>query len=396
LREGWVSYTGLGLIGISARAVEMLSPALREDLRKWVATGGTLFVYREIAPGSDPVALLLNETPAPKARPDLTPHYFGRVRWFKNDPFQGEKAYWTWLLGEAIGHPGTAFNARFGFQGRGGPFMSVPGVGAVPVRAYGLMVALFALAIGPVNYFVLRRKKKLHLLFVTTPALALAMTAAMVAYGILSEGLGVKATMASLTWLDQDRHEAVTLGRMAFYAGMGIRGGLWFPRDIAAFPAAGDMTSGSLDTTEGLRFRGGWVRPRAMLNYVTAGVAPARGRLQVKRAGAALQVTNGQGVGIRQIYLMDARKTLYKAAGIADGAAGTTFTPPPDKPDTAFGLDRTTGIHLLRRADLEPGTFLAELEGSAYFVSGLRRFTEYGGRHLLFGRFSEEGDGHSD
>ena len=46
----------------------------------------------------------------------------------------------------------------------------IPGVGEAPVVSFLLLVSLFAIVIGPVNYVVLGRSRRLYLLLLTVPA----------------------------------------------------------------------------------------------------------------------------------------------------------------------------------------------------------------------------------
>ena len=51
----WISYSQLGAILASANAVEKMSPEQTEDLRKWVAMGGNLHIYRAAMSAIDPL-----------------------------------------------------------------------------------------------------------------------------------------------------------------------------------------------------------------------------------------------------------------------------------------------------------------------------------------------------
>jgi len=320
----------------------------------------------------------------------------------QGDPFGWDEAAWKNFLQKDIRHQQHDFRARFGFnetdlsgsgpsRGRKGFLLDIPGVGRVPIRIYAVMITLFAVGIGPLNYFLLKRKKKLHLLFVITPLAAMAVTVGMITYGMFSEGLGIKGRCLSLTYLDQDRHEAVTVGRMSLYAGMSPRGGMLFPMDVAVFPAAGEMRSGSLELGGSQRFEGGYLPSRTLVNFVTAGVAPARGRLVVKRTQDSLQISNGLGVGIKLIYLMDESGNTFRAEKIAAGGEATAKAcrALTGRRAAGLGISQDSKIPLLTQAQLEKSTYLAELEDSPFFITGLNELAESGSRHILYGRFAE-------
>ncbi len=404
LPQGWICYTQLGVIGVSARALEQMPNARREDLRKWIATGGTLFIYRLGIAQTNAPGLILGKDSFQGDSGNQIPHYLGSIWLLQDDPFNWDETAWKNFLQTDIKHQQHDFRARFGFNetdlsdsgprrrgGAKGFLLDIPGVGLVPVRTYAVIIILFAVGIGPLNYFLLKRKRKLHLLFVITPLVAVVVTGGMVAYGMLSEGLEIKARYLTLTQLDQDRHEAVTIGRMSLYAGMSPRGGLLFPMDVAVFPAAGEMRPGSLELAGSQRFEGGFLPSRTLVNFVTAAIAPARGRLAVKRQEDTLQVSNALGVPIKDIYLMDEAGNTFRAQNIAAGDQATAHPCPALTGGLAAGLGikQESRIPLLTQARLKKSTYLAELEDSPFFITGLNEVVEFGSRHILYGRFAE-------
>ena len=98
-------------------------------------------------------------------------------------PFPGTQFEWGWLLG-TIGSKRILWYQRHGLSTalENPDFWKflIPGVGLAPVGGFRVLITLFVIAIGPVNYFLLRRLKRLHLLLLTTPASAAVVTAAVV------------------------------------------------------------------------------------------------------------------------------------------------------------------------------------------------------------------------
>ena len=384
--EGWIAYTRVDLIGVSAKALEAMTSTQREDLRKWVATGGSLFIYRPSGTASGLVELLLGKGAALGPDQVTVPHYFGRVHLVRADALDWDKERWGNQIKRMEYLPG-----RFGSQGRDVRPANIPGVGRPPVRVYGFIIVLFAIAIGPVNYFMLKRKRKLHLLFFITPMAALAVTAGMIVYGVFAEGLGIKVHIEGVTWLDQDRHEAVTTGRMSIYAGMRPSGGLWFPMDTAALPAAGDFGSGLLELGDGQRFLEGWLPPRTIVEYSITSVAPARARLRIERDGDGYRVTNGLEASINDIVVMDREGKFYRAANIAPGGS----TKAVDRHSLRRDLSAFLGAlrsPMMRRAELVNGSYLAVLDRSPFFQVGTPKIEERGSLHVLYGRLAEQAD----
>ena len=72
----------------------------------------------------------------------------------------------------------------------------IPDVGTAPVFEFQILMSLFVVAIGPVNYWLLRRRGQLPLLLLTVPVGAFTTTLLLFAYGFFSQGAGHQCTSA--------------------------------------------------------------------------------------------------------------------------------------------------------------------------------------------------------
>ncbi len=96
----------------------------------------------------------------------------------------------------------------------------VPGLGEAPVLVFLSVILLFAVVVGPVNFLLLRRWRRPLLVLLTVPACGIGTTLAMLGYGLVHDGLGVRGVVRSWTLLDQDRHEATSLAARTLFAGL--------------------------------------------------------------------------------------------------------------------------------------------------------------------------------
>ncbi len=126
---------------------------------------------------------------------------FGRVvALASDDPFAYPAAEWRWLVN-------TITPARWKWRFRHGLSLDldnpsfdnflIADVGLPPVRAYRVLISLFVILIGPVNYWYLRRHGRLHLLLFTVPAAALVATLALVGYAFIADGLELRCAPAA-------------------------------------------------------------------------------------------------------------------------------------------------------------------------------------------------------
>src|SRR5262249_25775785 len=138
----------------------------------------------------------------------------GRVVVIAADPYAKEGSeYWLWLF-RCIGQQQWSWHLRHGVSltRPNNEFWNflIPGVGRAPITAFLLLITVFMLAIGPINYYVLRRRGRLMLLLLTVPAAAAIVTVALIFYAIVADGLGTRVRVRSFTTIDQGRQQAVS------------------------------------------------------------------------------------------------------------------------------------------------------------------------------------------
>ncbi len=209
----------------------------------------------------------------------------------------------------------------------------IPGVGLAPVTAFQVLITAFVVAIGPLNYWWLRRRGKLHLLVMVVPLSAALVTLALFGYALAVDGLGVRVRCRSYTLLDQRTGEASCWARTSYYAGLAPSGGLKFSDDVAAIALLpqtpderhGELRSRTLSWLPGeQKLVSGWIASRAPTQLLTVRSRRSAAGLQVKLAagGAPAQVENRLGVRVERLLLADAAGNHYRAESIApDGTA---------------------------------------------------------------------------
>lgn len=255
----------------------------------------------------------------------------GTVMAFPKDPFPGSGRDWMWFWAAA---PADSSNwvARNGFSSRRGhsEFLQfeIPGLRGVPIPAFLVLITLFALAIGPVNYFVLWKRRRLWMLVVTIPAIAFLTSATLFGYSTIAHGFSVKSRTRSVTVLDQVSRDAVTTARTSLFAGLSPSRGLKYSPETAVFPiwSGAPEEIGAVDWTETQSFDPAWIRSRTRTQFVTVNHRTERGRLVVGTSdGTKLPVENGFAWGLETLVVADAEGKLYVGGPLPAGA-GTTLT----------------------------------------------------------------------
>jgi len=205
----------------------------------------------------------------------------------------------------------------------------IPGVGLAPVTAFRVLITLFVLAIGPMNYLLLRRWKSLHLLVITVPLSAAAVTLALFAYALVADGLGTRVRMRSFTQIDQRLGHAACWSRLSYYAGLSPSGGLTFPADVAvipyeALPAESSSRMRELVWEEGQWLRSGWLPSRTPTQFVTIRSRPTKLGLAIPASQGdpgVFRAENRLGTRIEQLVVRAPDGRFFQAAGVEPGAS---------------------------------------------------------------------------
>lgn len=383
LPDSWIDYSGLDVVSVSLDTFAALPSGPRKAIVDWVEMGGTL-ILSEVGTSpdqSEPLRRALsldgraavsakwkeadlatrrevripveaaNEgepSPAPLAVPQSLERRWseksdafatrdvmlGKVVAVSKDLFAAKAGDWHWLL-SALGNDRLLWTRRHGYASRDGHdeflYFEIPGLRGVPVSSFLTLITLFAIGIGPVNYFILYKKKKLWMLVVTIPAIAFLTSASLFAWSTVAHGFSVKSRTRSLTVLDQNAHTAVTTSRLSLFAGLAPSSGLKFSPETAVHTIwqgrGSTFESGRVDWTSTQALEAGWLRSRTRTQFVTETHRTERGRMVVKPLeGELLPVENGLEWDILALVVSDEKGAMF--AGTSLPAGGATRLPP--------------------------------------------------------------------
>jgi len=418
----WIEYTNLDVVCLSMDQLDKLRMKHRrafDALLAWTAAGGNLWIYgvgndwERLAELESWVEFPVSEETAPQARGWSEPDdkLFGRpLMWGMGvgmgaptpeppkkpkkkprpkpperppfllreyqmgqivaiaaaDPFPGTETDWGWLV-DSVGPNRLFWSQRHGLSTiqENADFWNflIPGVGLAPVTAFRVLITLFVIVIGPVNYFLLRRWKRLHLLVITIPTSAALVTGALFGYALVADGLGTRVRARSYTEIDQRRGRAVCWARLSYYSGIAPSGGLTFPKETAVFSLAPNPTAEpryrELIWDDRQWLARGWLRSRTPTQYLTVRSRKADLGLEIipaKKGSKDLGVKNRLGTRIEHLVVRAEDGKHYASSAPID--AGATAALAPLEADKALGPIR-----------------LAEMETRPSFPPGMNRRT---------------------
>ncbi len=199
----------------------------------------------------------------------------------------------------------------------------IPDVGAAPVFAFQMLITLFAIAIGPVNYWLLKRKNQLPLLLLTVPMAALVTTLMLFAYGFFADGIGVRVRARSLTVLDQRAGEAASWARLSYYAGIAPSDGVSMPDDTAVYPILpsrseyNNFGSRHIDQERELEWSPrqelvrGWMGSRTPTQYLAVTSRPTQKRLTFSTQTDQCRATNHLETKVLALCVQDKQGNIF-------------------------------------------------------------------------------------
>jgi hypothetical protein len=380
LPERWIDYSGIDVVILSFSDLTLLRDkhaAKWRAMRDWLGAGGVLCVYDVGGERLDQLSRMLDLPPkpaegdpaggwtAPGFQPyDETYHFFatneelyaydaqgnpvtpdpipmkevtgmrfltrrvefGTVAAIANEnAFPGVSGEWGQLY-NALGQSRWTWYQRHGVsltsENRDYWDLLIPGVGLPPVNAFRVLITLFAVLVGPVNYMVLKKKKRLNYLLVTVPAGAALVTLGLVFYALISDGLGVRSRVRSFTELDQKNDRAASWSRQSYYASLTPSRGMVFPADAAVYPIEPDGEEARGQSERIMEWSGdkqqlarGYLGPRTLAQFlVVRSTHDAKSELVISKANGAsgeLEVENRLGGRIEKLWLVDSGGKSY-------------------------------------------------------------------------------------
>ncbi|MDZ4659831.1 MAG: hypothetical protein SH868_19830 [Bythopirellula sp.] len=290
---------------VIASEKDTLDPEMPEDSRQW-------FTTRPLGMGT--VTLLM--LPQTRSRQDVR-----ELRWAITQSLLADRLSWDLRHGTDPDRGNDNFN----------DFL-IPDVGAAPVTAFQVLLSLFVLGIGPVNYFLLKSREKLPLLLLTVPAAALATTLFLLIYSFTSEGFGTLVRARSFTLLDQKANSAVCWSRLSYYAGIAPSDGLEFPQDTLVYPIL--PSSRLSDRREMRRYAGqrreviwdgsqqltrGWLQSRTPTQYLTITSHDTEKQILFEPTQDKITAKNQLGVKILTLVVEDKEGKIFTGEMIDEG-----------------------------------------------------------------------------
>jgi hypothetical protein len=398
-------YIGLGRIYLTPE--DRLTPETAEAIMQWVRLGGIL-MYCVLPDTAWPEDVPGAETGLHEKTVD-----WGRIVYCRPIAAEHRETVEKFILAhqgtpvnqiEDQSIPDTGPGAQFMRNNKlnislGGPENSVdllPNTASVPYRLIFGVMLVFSILIGPVSFWILKRKRKEPWILVTTPLISLVFCILVIVFITFNEGWHSRGRTVAITLLDQAEHRAVTKVWGAIYAPV-PRGNVVFPiDDCVAFSE--NCGSYRLNLDSGQRFSSGLVRPRMTAGYTVNRVEDRHERLQVRGLeNGQLRVVNGLGGALKSLSIVGPGGRIFQAAEpIAAGASVlipfsgkiSKFRNADALTSWTYHSDNSVNVY---STTLAPGYYMAQAEAPLFFTPGLIP-EEFNVEQYIIGRYEMNGE----
>ncbi len=264
---------------------------------------------------------------------------------------------------------------------------------SIPLFALFLVMAVFAVIIGPLNYWYLQRKGKQLLLIFTTPVISMIFCLFVFLFITLYEGWNSHGAACGFTLLDQTEHRADTFAKVVMDAAFRPSGGFAFSADdLVSFNGDGKI---EVMDAPGQTIASSVMKPRVPLKYTVKRTEPRREQLEIVFSGNTATVTNGLGVEVEGLAILSHDNFMFRhdrpiPPGESVTLDGMSWDQPPSQlplSQIATTLFEETEAGSLYTADwLKKGQYIAKTNEPVFYSTGMKPDV-FNAMHFIIGKF---------
>ncbi|HEY7426191.1 MAG TPA: hypothetical protein VH682_18315 [Gemmataceae bacterium] len=398
----WLAYARYDGIVVRGDDLKAMPPAVRMALWQYVETGGSLLVLGD----ADLRGLSVSRTKESEDGWRLVEAGFGRCIVSPDDDFDQWKENHFELLKSSWAETAMPWEGQRNSYEANEKFPVVDDIG-VPIKGLFVLMFLFTLAIGPVNFLVLARKKRRIWMLWTTPAISLFTCLTVFGYMLLSEGWEGHLRTETLTLLDEGTHRATTIGWTAAYSPLTPSDGLHFDYQTEVVSQRAEpvrragVRSCTLDWSRDQHLASGWIEARVPAHFKVRKSEMRRERVTVRHeTDQSVSIFNRLGAEMRRFSYKDEKGQLYTAEHVAAGAeAKLKLENVGEMPEltrtirsvflSPSWLDSMQGLASAPLHYLRPRSYLAEMDDSPFLEPALRTAKTRKCRSVVVGFLSD-------
>ncbi|WP_050029820.1 hypothetical protein [Verrucomicrobium sp. BvORR034] len=324
--DDWRGYTGLAHLWLDAGEWQGMDAKTKGAVLDWVSLGGRLYVLNA-GSGGDSVKELFPMVNGPEERPGKMRHGAGRleVLTWDGNTFPLDEVTKRVKSGGDLGSWNRLddYDQKWNLKEKVGKLTLKSGLIFTFILTFGVLI-------GPVNLFWLAGGGRRHRLFWTTPAIALAGSALLVALMVLQDGTGGSGSRLILATLMPDQKRMTVLQEQVARTGvlMGssfpVTEPVWMmPLDIddERVPNFGTSNRDGTFADNGESRWGDWYASRSVQGQLIQTVRPTRAAVEFQPAvgDATPVVLSSLEVPLKKIFIVEEGPRFWVADDLGTG-----------------------------------------------------------------------------
>ncbi len=353
----WRGYFGIEQLVMTGDEFDSLAPAQQQALERWLLFGGRLFLVgtaehserfrQRFSPvlAADSLAQVNSETQLYSIPAPLFLGY-GRVSFIAQQSSQvpaaqiaqqleSTRVYTPFIYESGRSYESSNWSLGKNFEGFG------EGMGIVLV-----LLALYALLVGPVNVLFLAPEGRRMWIYLTTPALAVSATVVLYSFILLRDGTGGVGRRSVAVLLDPVRTQALLFQEQAYQSGLLLNSDFALPEDVELRPRDFEVSYSQNQGTFGFpqqaqfsreneRVFGDWFVNRRIAGHSLAHLITSRGRIEISGVASRRPIAHSYfRTALRALVFRDRDGRYWKSdAALRAGQAGALSPVPPHEVD---------------------------------------------------------------
>ncbi len=418
LSASWQAYTCVDTILLDLSDGDP-SPEVLSAILAWCRSGGRLFVFgaslqdlrqsAEFQSIIDPrfqMPVVIESDPTMDHGLDVYHYGFGTVTLSEALTSEGQEAERMATIRSTV-QASTLANFPLSWNRKGLTTQSgqtkaqrtLEAFQSLKLQALILLMIGFSLIMGPINFLWVKRLRRPMMLLITVPCIALIASISLLLYGVISQGLDIKAITKTWTLLDQSSGQGTTVEVRSVFAGSSAGEGMRPLSRTLVYPAARYWSArrGSYLFTQrlddGLLLGGGYFPVREPMDQMIVSDRNVRLRLEVQVQAAGVVVENALGARVEDLLLRTVGGDYYSLGSPVNEGGIATLTSTGAFAVSNGWSDELSWFWGEGTQGLVPGSYIAILEESSFSDDCGIAVNEISGHHVLLGLFDSENGG---
>ncbi|MBK1791724.1 hypothetical protein [Persicirhabdus sediminis] len=334
LPSDWRIYSGFNAMLISLDEWRKTPATSQKTIQRWVEQGGQLTICDSASSLTTSQLFNVTTEPAELKHKGSTALGMGTIQFYQLNSTSSikNKADLVMSMSDLADNTQSTQLANGRTSHDWSLYRSL-GVKSSFVEFFVIILVLFALIVGPVNFFCFAKKGKRHRLFITTPAISIIASLLMIALILIIDGINGKGARVALVEVDPANHQFIIQQDQCLRAGVLVEARGEIADDVFISPIkmpvsdwtrVSSMNESSLrlkyaDSENGKQLSGDWLLSRSDLGFYLEQQMPTRAKVELSHNNGQPAATSSFDKVLNEFCYRDAEGQVWWAKSLTPG-----------------------------------------------------------------------------